>query len=442
MGVFGQVWLWSLVAFLIGAALSWFWVARPLRRQVEELEWELEEARSAASPGGAPDRAAPPGAPGPRGDQPARWDAADSPTSIIPGFDDAPPGRTQPVPPRQPGPERAERRMPSGPPGPVPSGPPGPVPSPAGPPPLPGGAPSRAEVSPTQVPPGGIPPAPRTGAGPPAEPRRTPPPAPGPGPRPGQPAPDRTQPQGVFGGVLPPQDVGPTETTTQLGRPGAEEAPEWPVEEIPDEPARAAEPDPRTHRPTAPPEPNVAESARPPRTTEAQTPPPSRISGAFDPGDQVLAPPEVTGGHGWPELSQEYDEIEDAVDTAEEERPSDARAPGAERERSLFEPLVDPEQQRRHGVGRAGATNRPSAGQPPPPPSTPAEAPAARMPFGPGSALPRPDGSAPSPDFHVKALLPSRHYVTPDEPEFEHTRAQVWFRSPADAQRAGFVTTR
>jgi hypothetical protein len=349
-------------------------------------------------------------------------------------------------------------------------------------------------------------------------------------PRRGQPAAERAQPPRVFGGVLPPRDIRSTETTTQLGRAvGADDVPELPVEEpsspTAGEPVRTAEPDPRHRRPTAPPEPNVAEPERPPRTTEAAAPP-SRISGAFDLADQVLAPAEVTDGHGWPESNAEDDEVEDTIEDQErpvsaaaEARPAGAAEPRAvdqdadefERPRSLFEPLVDPEEIRRRanppnpvmnplGSGHpapdqpssltgsapqppttgpvaptgqpraersaaaqptadrpvAGGPNQP-AGPPPPPPAparpsgpaesarppahegTPAGPATGGPPFGPGSALPQPDGSAPSPDFRVKAFLPGRRYLTADSPEFERSRAQIWFRSPIDAQRAGFV---
>ena len=38
MGIFGQVWLWSSLAFLLGAVLCWLLVALPARRRVLELE--------------------------------------------------------------------------------------------------------------------------------------------------------------------------------------------------------------------------------------------------------------------------------------------------------------------------------------------------------------------------------------------------------------------
>src|SRR5882757_5058702 len=41
MGIFGQVWLWSSLAFLLGAVLCWLLVALPARRRVLELEADV-----------------------------------------------------------------------------------------------------------------------------------------------------------------------------------------------------------------------------------------------------------------------------------------------------------------------------------------------------------------------------------------------------------------
>ncbi|MFL6122577.1 hypothetical protein [Actinophytocola sp.] len=51
MPIFGQVWLWSSAAFLLGALLCWLLVARPARNRVGELEAELaSRARRAPLP--------------------------------------------------------------------------------------------------------------------------------------------------------------------------------------------------------------------------------------------------------------------------------------------------------------------------------------------------------------------------------------------------------
>ncbi len=61
-----------------------------------------------------------------------------------------------------------------------------------------------------------------------------------------------------------------------------------------------------------------------------------------------------------------------------------------------------------------------------------------RSPFGPGSVLPRSDGHAPAADFSVKATLTGRRYYTEGSSHFGDTRADVWFRTEADAEKAGF----
>ncbi|CCH35236.1 hypothetical protein ABZ816_11575 [Actinosynnema sp. NPDC047251] len=61
-----------------------------------------------------------------------------------------------------------------------------------------------------------------------------------------------------------------------------------------------------------------------------------------------------------------------------------------------------------------------------------------RSPFGPGSVLPKSDGMAPAPDFHVKATLTGRRYYTGESANFRETRADVWFRTTSDAEKAGF----
>jgi hypothetical protein len=73
----------------------------------------------------------------------------------------------------------------------------------------------------------------------------------------------------------------------------------------------------------------------------------------------------------------------------------------------------------------AAPIRRPSSGGP-------------RTPFGPGSALPKPDGSAPSDEFQVKAVIGSRTYHTAGSGGFAGAKAEVWFRSAEEAERAGF----
>ncbi|MDX8036342.1 hypothetical protein SK803_39635 [Lentzea sp. BCCO 10_0856] len=61
-----------------------------------------------------------------------------------------------------------------------------------------------------------------------------------------------------------------------------------------------------------------------------------------------------------------------------------------------------------------------------------------RSPFGPGSVLPKSDGLAPAADFSVKATLTGRRYYTEGSANFGETRADVWFRTESDAEKAGF----
>jgi hypothetical protein len=60
----------------------------------------------------------------------------------------------------------------------------------------------------------------------------------------------------------------------------------------------------------------------------------------------------------------------------------------------------------------------------------------------PGSALPAEDGAAPSPEFTVKGNADSMLFHTTDSPSYNQTRAEAWFRTPADAQAAGFTEYR
>ncbi len=71
------------------------------------------------------------------------------------------------------------------------------------------------------------------------------------------------------------------------------------------------------------------------------------------------------------------------------------------------------------------------------PTSGPAEPAAADGPHGPGSAAPRPDGSAPE-GFDIKGNIASRLYHPSDSPYYGRTRAGVWFADEASAEAAGF----
>ncbi|MBW0119843.1 sunset domain-containing protein [Pseudonocardia oceani] len=61
------------------------------------------------------------------------------------------------------------------------------------------------------------------------------------------------------------------------------------------------------------------------------------------------------------------------------------------------------------------------------------------MSYGPGSAAPLPDGSAPGPEYTIKGNAQSKLFHPPSSPYFRRTRAEVWFRTAEDAQAAGFT---
>lgn len=99
---------------------------------------------------------------------------------------------------------------------------------------------------------------------------------------------------------------------------------------------------------------------------------------------------------------------------------------------SLFEPSVRPNSAGAHAVAPEPAPN------PPPARSHAADGSIPPGPFGPGSAMPRPGGGRPSDEFAVKASVTALRYCTEDSPQFGRMVAEVWFRSPADAERVGF----
>jgi hypothetical protein len=56
-----------------------------------------------------------------------------------------------------------------------------------------------------------------------------------------------------------------------------------------------------------------------------------------------------------------------------------------------------------------------------------------------GSVLPGGDGSTASdPAYRIKASTATRRFYRPESPHYQRTRAELWFRTVADAERAGF----
>jgi hypothetical protein len=94
---------------------------------------------------------------------------------------------------------------------------------------------------------------------------------------------------------------------------------------------------------------------------------------------------------------------------------------------SLFEPAVPPGQHYAASAPEAPPARHQAVVDAVPP-----------GPFGPGSALPRPGGGRPSEEFDVKASVTALRYCTEESPQFPRMVAEVWFRTPADAERVGF----
>ncbi|MBP2322381.1 hypothetical protein JOF56_002766 [Kibdelosporangium banguiense] len=125
----------------------------------------------------------------------------------------------------------------------------------------------------------------------------------------------------------------------------------------------------------------------------------------FEP-EPDLAPAEVT---------QHFEAVQPVEPFEPVAEPALAGAP-AESGRSLFEPVVP--------VGEYEEAEEDDFVPP--------------GPFGPGSAMPLPGGGAPAPEFNVKASVTALRYCTQDNPQFDRIVAEVWFRTPSDAERVGF----
>ncbi|MEV4732612.1 hypothetical protein [Saccharopolyspora sp. NPDC049426] len=56
----------------------------------------------------------------------------------------------------------------------------------------------------------------------------------------------------------------------------------------------------------------------------------------------------------------------------------------------------------------------------------------------PGAVKAKPNGKSPRSGYRIKGNTRSKRYHTMQSPYYERTKASVWFRSAADAERAGF----
>ncbi|GAB1515490.1 sunset domain-containing protein [Actinophytocola sp. KF-1] len=84
MPIFGQVWLWSSLAFLLGAVLCWLLVARPARNRVGELEAQLATRARRQSAGERPEQ--------PRRKDGRNDEEAEFSRALVPGLGDRPDG--------------------------------------------------------------------------------------------------------------------------------------------------------------------------------------------------------------------------------------------------------------------------------------------------------------------------------------------------------------
>ena len=57
----------------------------------------------------------------------------------------------------------------------------------------------------------------------------------------------------------------------------------------------------------------------------------------------------------------------------------------------------------------------------------------------PGAAAALPDGSAPGPEYTIKGNASSKLFHLPSSPYYRRTKAEAWFRTAEEAERAGFT---
>jgi len=133
-------------------------------------------------------------------------------------------------------------------------------------------------------------------------------------------------------------------------------------------------------------------------------------------------------------------EAEPAAEVAAEvAKPEPVAEPAPEQPAVEAEPVAEPAAE----VAAEVAKPEPVAEPAEEPVAAPAEEPvkdeAAEGPFGPGSAKPLADGAAPTEDYTVKGKRSSKLFHTAESPYFGRTKADVWFKTPADAESAGFA---
>jgi hypothetical protein len=132
------------------------------------------------------------------------------------------------------------------------------------------------------------------------------------------------------------------------------------------------------------------------------------------------------------ELAGDY-EVSDYVVEEYEQQPAPAEYQPAPAE---YQPAYAAQHEPEHAVGRS--LFEPVVPVPAHEESDEDDGVVAPGPFGPGSAMPLPGGGSPAPEFNVKASVTALRYCTQDNPQFDRIVAEVWFRSPSDAERVGF----
>jgi hypothetical protein len=405
MQIFGQVWLWSLGSFLLGAFFTWLLLVRPMRKRLIELEDEPGPAR----PEPVPTRIAEPAGPGlmpPAPPQPqgpnAGQGSGPGPNAADKFLDDLFETQTKAVPP-----------FPST--TPAPMAPPAPVALPTRP------APVQPSPEPIQS---------------------------RPAPQPVAPADDDTElsdnPFQRF-----------TESTTVFVPPSNLPVPpevspsgeDWFAKENEDPQAITDVEDDEVvddggtiftqHTTPIPAEViRALDESQPPAAPEhapaelTQTMPPPARHGYDDHDDEDFQPAEEhlqeLSGYEEPAYQPAPEAVEAFVAHEYEPEPLPVRTyqgrrevtPETEMGRSLFEPVVPV-------AADQGETDEDDEFVPP-------------GPFGPGSAMPLPGGGSPAPEFNVKASVTALRYCTQDNPQFDRIVAEVWFRTPSDAERVGF----
>lgn len=144
---------------------------------------------------------------------------------------------------------------------------------------------------------------------------------------------------------------------------------------------------------------------------------------AFGQVGQGADEPRVESATALPKRQPGRSQLE-SFDSAKPLKPSmrqvERRDPEPSRSGSLFEPTVPPSNSAPPARDVSAASDLPPG------------------PFGPGSAMPEPGGGRPSEEFTVKASVTALRYCAEGSPEYPRMVAEVWFRTPADAERVGF----